>query len=98
MLPLPILHNPTGENLLSPHYMKAILTVQSNFGSCFWQGGVSLRSTQWRKNEFTIKEEAKQWPLFCEADCSTKTLTVSDIYISVMTVRGKVPLLRATSP
>lgn len=52
----------------------------------------------WRKKEFTFKEEAKQWPLFCEADCSTKTLTVSDMYSSVIPVRGKVLLLRATSP
>ena len=50
----------------------------------------------WTKKEFAIKEEAKQWPLFCEADGSTKTLTVSDMHISVIPVRGKVLLLRAT--
>ncbi|CAH3162817.1 unnamed protein product [Porites evermanni] len=33
----------------------------------------------WRKKEFTFKEEAKQWPLFCEADCSTKTLTTKPL-------------------
>ena len=94
------MHNPTGENLLSPHYLKAILTAPSNLGSCFWQGGVSKINPvdAWRKKEFTIKEEAKQWPLFCEAHCSIKTLTVSDMYISVITVKGKVLLLRETSP
>ena len=50
---------------------------------------VETPSVAWAEHKFTIKEESKSWPLLCQVDCSTQTLTVS-IRLSATSIKIKI--------